>query len=67
MGLSTSCFMYIGLDASMHMAEECHQPEKTVPRTIMAAISIGFLTGFPFAVAMLYGLTDIDAILTSTG
>lgn len=59
--------MYIGLDASMHMAEECREPERTVPRIIMAAIAIGFLTGFPFTVALLYGLSDIEEVMTTTG
>ncbi|KAJ5432609.1 uncharacterized protein N7458_011765 [Penicillium daleae] len=66
-GLSTSCYMYIGLDAAMHMAEECTEPEKTVPRTMLAAIGIGFVTGFAYAVAVLYGITDIEEIMTTTG
>jgi choline transport protein len=59
--------MYIGLDAAMHMAEECTEPEKTVPRTMLAAIGIGFVTGFAYAVAVLYGITDIEEIMTTTG
>jgi choline transport protein len=59
--------MYIGLDAAMHMAEECTDPEKTVPRTMLAAIGIGFVTGFAYAVAVLYGITDIEEIMTTTG
>ena len=51
----------------MHMAEECSEPERTVPRTIMAAVGIGFVTAFSYTVAMLYGLIDIDEILTTTG
>ncbi|KAJ5605758.1 hypothetical protein N7510_008539 [Penicillium lagena] len=66
-GLSTSCYMYNGLDASMHLAEECSEPERTVPRTIMAAVGIGFVTAFSYTVALLYGLTDITQILTTTG
>ncbi|KAF9888505.1 hypothetical protein FE257_008612 [Aspergillus nanangensis] len=64
-GLSSSCYMYIGLDASLHMAEECTTPEKTVPRTIMAAITIGFVTAFCYTVVALYGLTDIEKIITT--
>lgn len=65
-GLSTSCFMYIGLDASMHIAEECQNPKKTVPWAMMTAVMIGFCTALAYTIAQLYALTDIDAILTST-
>jgi choline transport protein len=66
-GLSTSCFMYLGVDAAMHLAEECHQPSRTVPKAIMSAVLIGFTTAFPFTIALLYGISDIDSILTATG
>lgn len=65
-GLTTSCYMYIGVDASMHLAEECDQPRKTVPRAMVGAIMIGFLTALPFTIVALYSLSDIDSILTST-
>ncbi|THY38339.1 amino acid transporter [Aureobasidium pullulans] len=52
-GLATPAFMYAGLDASMHLAEECTEPEKTVPRALMATILIGFITGFAFSIAIL--------------
>ncbi|KAI5195539.1 amino acid transporter, partial [Aureobasidium subglaciale] len=65
-GLATPAFMYAGLDASMHLAEECTEPEKTVPRALMATIIIGFVTGFTFSVSMCYGITDIDALVSTT-
>ncbi|KIY02165.1 uncharacterized protein Z520_02303 [Fonsecaea multimorphosa CBS 102226] len=65
-GLSTSCFMYIGLDASMHIAEECKEPSRTVPLAMITAVLIGFTTAFAYTVAQLYALTDIEAIMTTT-
>ncbi|OAP56145.1 hypothetical protein AYL99_09324 [Fonsecaea erecta] len=65
-GLSTSCFMYIGLDASMHIAEECKEPRKTVPMAMITAVLIGCTTAFAYTVAQLYALTDIEAIMTTT-
>ncbi|EXJ68395.1 uncharacterized protein A1O5_08187 [Cladophialophora psammophila CBS 110553] len=65
-GLSTSCFMYIGLDASMHIAEECKDPSRTVPMAMVTAVTIGCTTAFAYTVAQLYALTDIEAILTTT-
>lgn len=65
-GTETACFMYLGLDGAMHVAEECVDAAKTVPRAIMSAITIGFCTAFPFTVAVLYSVTDIDAILSTS-
>ncbi|ETI19532.1 hypothetical protein G647_09366 [Cladophialophora carrionii CBS 160.54] len=65
-GLSTSCFMYIGLDASMHIAEECNEPHRTVPWAMITAVLIGCTTAFAYTVAQLYALTDIEAIMTTT-
>ena len=65
-GMSTSCFMFIGLDASMHIAEECMEPRRTVPMAMITAVLIGCTTGFAYTIAQLYALTDIEAILTTT-
>lgn len=67
LGLSTSCFMYIGLDAAMHLAEETSNAAKAVPKAVTSAIIIGFCTAFPYTIVVLYGISDIEAILTSTG
>jgi choline transport protein len=66
-GLLTTCFMFLGIDASLHLAEECQNPKKVVPRATMLAVTIGFLTAFPFSIILLYSITDIDAILATTG
>lgn len=67
LGLSTSCFMFIGLDAAMHLAEECTDAARTVPKAVISAIIIGFCTAFPYTIAVLYGITDLDSILSSAG
>lgn len=66
-GLLTTCFQYAGLDGALHLAEECKDPQKTVPRAMIAAVTIGFCTAFPFAIIVLYSVTDIDAILSTSG
>lgn len=65
-GLSTTCFMYIGLDGAMHISEECERPTKTVPTAMISAVAIGFVTALAYTVAQLYALTDIEAIMTTT-
>ncbi|CAF3652126.1 unnamed protein product [Fusarium graminearum] len=65
-GLVTPASMYGGIDAVLHLAEECTSPERTVPRAMMAIVTIGCLTGFGFAVAMCYSITNLEALMTTT-
>ncbi|KAF5536350.1 HNM1-choline permease [Fusarium mexicanum] len=64
--LVTPCYMYGGLDAALHLAEETLNASQTVPRALMATIGIGFLTAFTFAVSMAYCISDLDGFLTAT-
>ena len=58
--------MYGGIDAALHLAEECLDAARVVPKAVMCTVLIGFLTAFPYAVVLLYGITDIDAVLADT-
>ncbi|KAG9502174.1 hypothetical protein J7337_004999 [Fusarium musae] len=64
--LVTPCYMYGGLDAALHLAEETMNASQTVPRALMATIGIGFLTAFTFAVSMAYCISDMEDLLTAT-
>lgn len=64
-GLVTPCLMYAGLDATLHLAEECAEPRKVVPRALMSTVSIGFVTAFVFTIAMCYSIVDLDAMLNT--
>ncbi|KAE8385571.1 amino acid/polyamine transporter I [Aspergillus alliaceus] len=64
-GLSTPQFMLSGLDATLHLAEECLEPERIVPKAIVVTIIVGFLTAFPFAIAILYSYKDVALSLSS--
>ena len=66
-GLLTPFFMYGGIDGSLHLAEEADNPRKVVPRVAVGVVIVGFLTAFPFAVVLLYSLSDFEAIITSGG
>ncbi|KXJ87192.1 amino acid/polyamine transporter I [Microdochium bolleyi] len=65
-GLVTPASMFGGIDAVLHLAEECNQPQRTVPKALMSILAIGMLTGFAFAVAMSYGITDLDVLVGAT-
>lgn len=65
-GLVTPAAMYGGIDAVLHLAEEVKEPQRTVPKAIMSIITIGFVTGFAFSIAMCYGITDIQPLIGAT-
>lgn len=60
--------MLSGLDATLHLAEECLEPERIVPRAVMVTVTVGFLTAFPFAVAIIYSVKNVgESLETATG
>lgn len=65
--LLTTCFIFAGLDAALHMAEEAPDPRSSVPIASVSAIGIGFVTAFVFAIALLYSIADFDQILAIKG
>ena len=62
-GLVNPNFMYSGLDGAIHLAEDCINASTAVPMTLVAVIIIGFVTTFPFLIAMFYCISDFDAVL----
>ena len=64
-GLTTPQFMLLGLDGALHMAEECLEPEKVVPKALIATVGVGGVTAFLFAISMSYCLTDLELVLNS--
>lgn len=61
-GMSNPNFMFAGIDGAIHLAEECTNASRTVPRALFSTICVGFITAFPFAIAMLYTLTDFAKV-----
>jgi choline transport protein len=58
-------FLYAGIDGAVHLAEEVTGATKTVPRALFSTIVIGFVTAFPFVVAMLYTIEDFAKVIDS--
>ena len=64
-GLVNPNYAFCALDGAVHLAEDCFDPERTVPRAICYSLAIGFVTAFFFTIAMLYCIKDIHAALLS--
>lgn len=48
-----------------HLAEEIPYPQRNVPIAIACQMSIGFVTGFAYLIAILYAINDYDALFDS--
>lgn len=64
-GLVNPNFAYVGIDGAVHLAEDALNAATAVPWALIAAVGIGFVTAFPFVVAMFYCISDPGAILES--
>ena len=54
-------------DAVTHMAEELPNPQVDLPKAVFAQVGLGFLTAFIYAIAILYGINDLNAVTNSNG
>ncbi|CAG9993022.1 unnamed protein product [Clonostachys byssicola] len=64
-GMINANYAFGLIDAGVHLAEEIPQPERNIPKALLAAVGIGFVTAWPVAVTLLDCITDFDAIATT--
>lgn len=65
--LLTTSFIFAGLDAALHMAEDAPNPRSSVPIASVSAVGIGFVTAFIYAIAVLYAISDFEQFLAIDG
>ncbi len=56
-GLLNAQYTLTGYDASAHMSEETHDPERSAPRGIIYSVIVSVIAGFVLLVAMNIGIT----------
>lgn len=68
LAVGNAVYSFLGSDCAAHLCEEIANPAKMVPRVIIWPLLMGLLTAFPFAVSLMYSITDLDAVFnTSAG
>lgn len=68
LAIANSVYGFLGTDCAAHMAEEIDNPGKNVPRAMLWPIVIGLFTAFPFTIACMAAISNLDAVLgTTTG
>ena len=67
-GLVTSVFSLLGVDAAAHMAEEIRNASTVIPWSMLSTVAINGTLGFAMLIAVLFCLGNLDNDLnTSTG
>jgi choline transport protein len=64
-GISAIHWCFSCLDSCTHMADEIPNPAKNIPKVLLWTVGLGVLTGFPFAIAIWYAVTDVDALVAT--
>jgi choline transport protein len=64
-GLLNPNFGFVGVDGAIHLAEDARNAATAVPWALVATVFIGFVTTFPFVVAMFYCISDPGAVISS--
>jgi choline transport protein len=65
-GMLNGAFAVGTPDCVTHLAEEIPKPRVNVPKAIAAQMSVGFITGFFYLIAIFYSINDIDALMSTT-
>ncbi|BGP17412.1 hypothetical protein JCM10213v2_005444 [Rhodosporidiobolus nylandii] len=66
LGLLQSAFGLVGVDALSHMVEEIPEPHINVPRAMLLAVVVGASSSFVFLMVLLFVMTDVDAVISSS-
>ncbi|KAI9172780.1 amino acid permease [Paramyrothecium foliicola] len=64
-GMLNGAFSVGAVDVVTHMAEEIPYPSRNVPIAMGLQYGIGFVTGFTYLIAILYAISDFDALFES--
>jgi amino acid transporter len=64
-GMLNGAYSVGPVDAVTHLAEEIPDPERNVPLAIALQVSIGFVTGLVYLIAILYAIHDYNSLFSS--
>ncbi|PFH62465.1 hypothetical protein XA68_13367 [Ophiocordyceps unilateralis] len=65
-GMLNGAYSVGAVDAITHLAEEIPNPERNVPLALALQVSIGFVTGLCYLIAILYSIHDLNALRDSS-
>ncbi|VUC22146.1 unnamed protein product [Clonostachys rosea] len=65
-GFNPSAWSFSCLDAATHLADEIPQPQKNIPKALLCTVALGFVTGLPIILSLLFSAVDLDALSSVT-
>ncbi|KAJ5161987.1 hypothetical protein N7492_007379 [Penicillium capsulatum] len=65
MGMLNGAYSVGTPDCSSHLAEEIPKPSRNIPKAVLAQMSVGFVTGICYMVAVFYAIQDIIKVRDS--
>ncbi|KAH6989506.1 amino acid/polyamine transporter I [Ilyonectria sp. MPI-CAGE-AT-0026] len=65
LGIANCMYAFGATDGAIHISEEMSQPGRRVPQIIIMTMMIGLLTSLPLFIALMYFMTDLEAVATS--
>ncbi|OAG08777.1 amino acid transporter, partial [Paraphaeosphaeria sporulosa] len=65
LGISNAMYAYGGTDGAIHISEEMPSPGRGVPQVMNVTVWIGLFSSVPLIIALLFCITDLDAITSS--
>lgn len=67
-GMLAANWGFACLDAITHLADEVPEPEKNIPKALVATVGLSIATALPLAIATFFCVQDLDAVIsTPTG
>ncbi|KAG8726773.1 hypothetical protein FRC12_023098, partial [Ceratobasidium sp. 428] len=64
-GLISPAWCFGALDVATHLAEEIHQPERMIPKSILSTVLVGLVSSLAYCIAMFFSLSDYTSIVSS--
>ncbi|QRV80420.1 amino acid permease [Ceratobasidium sp. AG-Ba] len=64
-GLISPAWCFGALDVATHLAEEIHQPERMIPKSILCTVLVGLVSAVTYCVAMFFSLSDYTSVVNS--
>lgn len=65
LGLLTSSWSFVGIDATSHMSEEVRNAAVIVPRSMITAMLISGVLTIAFSIALLFSIGDLVSVLAA--
>jgi len=65
MGMLNGAYSVGTPDCSSHLAEEIPKPSRNIPKAVLAQMTVGFISGILYMIAIFYSIHDLEGVRSS--